>query len=64
MSDLDNYLQENKQYAYDHATQNTKYNDKGQAVIGKNDEWMLETEWDEFWKGISEKELEKVTRHD
>lgn len=60
MSDLDYYLQQNKQFVYDHATQNTKYNDNGQAVISKDDEWMSETEWDEFWKKVSRKELESV----
>ena len=64
MNDFDQYLTENKQTAYDIAENNTVRNKDGRAVISKDDEWMQETEWDEFWKDISEKELEKVTRHD
>ena len=32
--------------AYKLAMQNTKYNEKGKAVISSDDEWKDETEWD------------------
>ena len=35
--------------AYQLAMQNTKYNDKGKAVISSNDESVMETEWDDMF---------------
>lgn len=36
--------------AYKIATENTKYNEKGKAIIAKDDDWKEETEWDEIFK--------------
>ena len=52
MSDLDRYFQQDKEFAYNCATQNTKYNDNGQAVIGKDDEWRNEKEWDALYEEL------------
>ena len=40
--------------AYQIAMENTKYNEFGKAVIGKEDEWRDETEWDEMFKQMKE----------
>ena len=36
--------------AYKLAIQNTKYNDKGKAVISSDDEWNDESEWDDMFE--------------
>ena len=48
MTILAKYLDTNKEKAYSFATSNTKYNDEGRPVISTDDEWLNETEWDEF----------------
>ena len=35
--------------SYKRASDNTKYNDDGKAVISENDEWRDEKEWDEVF---------------
>ena len=35
--------------SYKMASDNTKYNDDGKAVISENDEWRDEKEWDEVF---------------
>ena len=35
--------------SYKMASDNTKYNDDGKAVILENDEWRVEKEWDEVF---------------
>ena len=35
--------------SYKMASDNTKYNDAGKAVILENDEWRVEKEWDEVF---------------
>ena len=35
---------------YQLARANTKYNEKGRAVISKDDEWAQETEWDDMFE--------------
>ena len=46
MSKLSDYIQNNKETAYDFASQNTPINEAGCPVIQKNDEWITEDEWD------------------
>ena len=36
--------------SYKMASDNTKYNDDGKAVISENDEWRDEKEWDEVFE--------------
>ena len=36
--------------SYKMASDNTKYNDDGKAVISENDEWCDEKEWDEVFE--------------
>lgn len=36
--------------AYQLAAENTKYNEKGQAVVEQGDEWREETEWEEMFE--------------
>lgn len=36
--------------AYEVARRNTKYNQKGEAVIPAGDEWLEESEWDEMYE--------------
>ena len=36
--------------AYKMASDNTKYNADGKAVISENDEWRDEKEWDEVFE--------------
>lgn len=36
--------------AYKMASDNTKYNADGKAVISENDEWSDEKEWDEVFE--------------
>ena len=40
------------------ASDNTKYNDDGKAVISENDEWRDEKEWDEVFEQM-QKERQK-----
>lgn len=37
------------------AKENTLYNESGQAVIGKDDEWREETEWEDVYRELTEK---------
>ena len=48
-SPLAQYLEHNKEAAYDYATKNMPYDANGQPVIVKDDEWRSETEWDELF---------------
>ena len=41
--------------SYKMASDNTKYNDDGKAVISENDEWRDEKEWDEVFERACEK---------
>lgn len=59
MSSEDKAIQDKKeeyimtQYSeksYKMASDNTKYNDAGKAVILENDEWRDEKEWDEVFE--------------
>lgn len=36
--------------AYKIAMENTKYNNKGKAIISSDDEWAEETEWDDIFE--------------
>ena len=36
--------------AYQLATENTKYNSDGKAVVSKDDEWRDELEWDDMYQ--------------
>ena len=36
--------------SYKMASDNTKYNAAGKAVISENDEWLDEKEWDEVFE--------------
>ena len=67
MSSEDKAIQDKKeeyimtQYSdksYKMASDNTKYNDDGKAVISENDEWRDEKEWDEVF-GQLQKEQKK-----
>lgn len=40
--------------AYQMAMNNTKRDEKGRAVISRDDEWVGETEWDELFQQIKE----------
>lgn len=48
MSKLSEFIQSNKEPLYSFATQNTPRNEKGQAVILKDDEWREEKVWDTY----------------
>ena len=48
-SPLEQYLEQNKEAAYDYATNNTPCNASGRPVITIDDEWRDETEWDELF---------------
>ena len=41
--------------AYQLAMKNTKYDDKGKAVISSNDESVTETEWDDMFTQMKKK---------
>lgn len=41
--------------AYKMASDNTKYNADGKAVISENDEWCDEKEWDEVFEQMQKK---------
>ena len=41
--------------AYQLAMKNTKYDDKGKAVISSNDESATETEWDDMFTQMKKK---------
>ena len=43
-----------KEKLFEIAKHRTKYNDKGQAVITKEDSWRFEDEWDEFYEELSD----------
>ena len=49
MSDFDKFMEKYGADLYAKARANTKYNDKGYAIISKNDEWIEETEWDDMY---------------
>lgn len=49
---LKNFIKENKKKIYETARNNTQYNEKGQAVISKNDPSFNEDVWDEHFKGM------------
>ena len=40
--------------AYKMAMANTKYNQKGEAVVSTDDEWLKETEWDDLYEKLTE----------
>ena len=50
------YLEQNKEAAYDYATNNTPCNASGRPVITKDDEWRGETEWDEMFADLQNKQ--------
>lgn len=41
--------------SYKMASDNTKYNADGKAVISENDEWHDEKEWDEVFEQMQKK---------
>lgn len=41
--------------SYKMASDNTKYNADGKAVISENDEWRDEKEWDEVFEQMQKK---------
>lgn len=43
---------------FEGARNNTKYNSEGRAVISNDDEWLAETEWDEMYDSIVNRNLE------
>ena len=45
--------------SYKMASDNTKYNDDGKAVISENDEWRDEKEWDEVFEQM-QKERQNI----
>lgn len=45
--------------AYKMASDNTKYNADGKAVISENDEWRDEKEWDEVFEQM-QKERQNI----
>lgn len=55
MSVLAQYLEKNKELAYDIASKNTPCNASGHPVITKDDEWREEWEWDELFLELSKK---------
>lgn len=55
-SPLAQYLEENKEAAYDFATKNTPCDANGHSVITKDDEWRSETEWDELFADLQNKQ--------
>ena len=40
---------------YEFAKNKTKYNNEGRTVISKDDEWLVETEWDDLYKELNQK---------
>ena len=55
ITSLKNKIQENKEYLYKVAKENTKVNEAGFPTISKDDPWFYEDEWDEHYKRISDK---------
>lgn len=47
---LSDFIKMNKAKLYEAARNNTKYNADGKAIISKDDDWKLETEWEEQYK--------------
>ena len=45
--------------AYNLAKNNTNYNQKGEATIKSNDEWVDETEWDDLYNNLESKKRNK-----
>ncbi len=41
--------------AYQLASENTKYNMEGKAVVAQEDEWREETEWEAMYEQLKEK---------
>lgn len=48
---------------FEGARNNTKYNSEGRAVISNDDEWLAETEWDEMYDSIVNRNLEYKGYH-
>ena len=45
------YVEKNKNKLYKFASENTGYDDQGNCVIGRDDEWIAEKEWEDvFYK--------------
>ena len=55
MSVLKQYLEKNKEFAYDFASKNTPCNASGHPIIPQDDEWCDESEWDELFVELSNK---------
>lgn len=55
-SPLEQYLEENKEVAYDYATNNMPCDANGRPVITKDDDWRSETEWDELFADLQNKQ--------
>lgn len=48
---------------FESARNNTKYNSEGRAVISSDDEWLAETEWDEMYDSIVNRNMEYKGYH-
>lgn len=55
-SPLMQYSEENKEATYDFATKNTPCDANGRPVIAKDDEWRDETEWDELFADLQNRQ--------
>ncbi len=53
MNDFSAFLKANKEKIYAHAEKNTKRNTNGDAVISRDDPWVYENEWDEYYKKLT-----------
>lgn len=52
-SPLEQYLEQNKEAAYDYANKNTPCDANGHPVVTKDDEWRDEKEWDELFAELT-----------
>ena len=59
LASLKEYLDTNKEKAYEFATKNTNYNEQGHPTISTKDEWASETEWEDLFATIKEEKLGK-----
>ena len=54
MSNIKEYIENNRDRVNEVAKSNTTYNQEGKPIIPKDDEWNDEKEWDELFKTLSE----------
>lgn len=55
MDDFKDFIEKNRERIEKIARENTKYNEKGQATISRDDSWFNENVWDN-WPVEEEKE--------